>query len=266
MHLTIGLFRGEKWTQHGTMLCYPCTQTPHPTATEGPRRARESVCPHEGRGPMPSHGMMVAQVDHQDPEHERSTWHAGRGAPSKTACTGVGGRPGGRRARCRPGIPRPRGRVPATAPGGTVPPCGLDRHPPPARGPARRPGAACWHAARRAYLRALLGCASGPGAARAVGWGDGGLCGVPARTARGRRGVSDPMTPAWASARAGAGRHRRQGWISAGRGQGEPYIRLRVHSCAHLVLPRHRERASQRGQRCHDPSSHSCCLSSPRVS
>lgn len=71
----------------------------------------------------------------------------------------------------------------------------------------------------------------------ARGWRDGGLCDVPARTARGRRGVSDPMTPAWASARAGAERHRRQGGISAGRGQGEPCITLRAHSCSHLVLP-----------------------------
>jgi hypothetical protein len=44
----------------------------------------------------------------------------------------------------------------------------------------RRPSAP-----RGPYLRALYGCASAPGAASAVGWGDGRLCRVPAGDARG---------------------------------------------------------------------------------
>jgi hypothetical protein len=69
------------------------------------------------------------------------------------------------------------------------------------RGPAGRAGPRCPPASRGLSLRALPGCASAPGAARAVGWGDGRLCRVPAGAARRRRGARRPMIACGASVR-----------------------------------------------------------------
>jgi hypothetical protein len=153
--------------------------------------------------------------------------------------------------------PRPRGRVPVSAPGGTVPPCSLDRRPPPARGPARRSSGIF---ASTAWMRQRSWCSPRRGVGR---WGSVWRANSHRPRTTRRLRPDDPrlgLCQGWSRAAPEAG------GSSAGRGQGEPCITLRAHSCSPLVLPRHRERTSQRGQRCHDPSSHSCCPSSPRVS
>ena len=76
------------------------------------------------------------------------------------------------------------------------------------------------------YLRALPGCASGPGAADAVGWRDGGLWGVLPGAAGRRRGAPGRLSAAWSS-------------IGNGRSRAEPDAggALVLQSCARCREP-----------------------------
>ncbi len=76
------------------------------------------------------------------------------------------------------------------------------------------------------YLRALPGCASGPGAAGTVGWRDGGLWGVLPGAAGRRRGAPGRLSAAWSS-------------IGNGRSRAEPDAggALVLQSCARCREP-----------------------------
>ena len=139
-HSPIGLFRGGKWAPNGDAPCaprMPRLRAPWPRTLPG---VRCSVHRHGGRQPTPSHAMMAAKVDNEDPERARRTWHGGRGKQSRGKAAGPEGGPGTRRARRCPSGPHPRRRVLAGLPGGAAPPGCLHHRPPSARGPAGSAG------------------------------------------------------------------------------------------------------------------------------
>ena len=151
-------------------------QTPRPMATHASRRSA-LLCPSAcgGRQPTPSHAMMAAKGDYEEPARARRTWYGERGTPSSGKAAGPEGGPGTRRARRCPSGPHPRRRVLAGLPSGAAPPGCVHHRPPAAHGPAGRAGRRRPSAPRGPSLRALPGCASAPGAARAVG-GEMGVC------------------------------------------------------------------------------------------
>src|SRR5215510_16058666 len=86
-------------------VCMPSHVDTAPHGEEDLPVSTVAYWPTQRSQATPVHGMMAAQVDEHDPERERSTWHAGRGGPSRAADAGPGGKPETRHARHRPGSP-----------------------------------------------------------------------------------------------------------------------------------------------------------------